>query len=124
MAEDMDDETGQVLHGMDSLPPVLKRYVREDNRWFQQQLREWEEQYCQTHQDEPQILLSFSPTNTEEPASESQHKDSYPTPKPEKEPKQPEVAETEAEAAQEPEQDSAGQIIFHVMFRMMTVGSC
>lgn len=33
---------------MDSLPPVLRRYVHEDNRWFQQELSEWEEQFCQT----------------------------------------------------------------------------
>lgn len=32
---------------MDSLPPVLRRYVHEDNRWFQQELSEWEEQFCQ-----------------------------------------------------------------------------
>uniref|UniRef100_A0A671W0J9 Ubiquitin carboxyl-terminal hydrolase n=1 Tax=Sparus aurata TaxID=8175 RepID=A0A671W0J9_SPAAU len=44
----LNDETGQVLHGMDSLPPVLRRYVHEDNRWFQQELSEWEEQFCQT----------------------------------------------------------------------------
>ncbi|XP_037323560.2 ubiquitin carboxyl-terminal hydrolase 28 isoform X2 [Pungitius pungitius] len=48
IAEDTDDETGQVLHGMDSLPSVLRRYVHEDNRWFQQELSEWEEQFCQT----------------------------------------------------------------------------
>lgn len=33
---------------MDSLPPVLRRYVHEDNRWFQQELSEWEEQFSQT----------------------------------------------------------------------------
>ncbi|KAL6098450.1 usp28 [Pungitius sinensis] len=48
ITEDTDDETGQVLHGMDSLPSVLRRYVHEDNRWFQQELSEWEEQFCQT----------------------------------------------------------------------------
>uniref|UniRef100_A0A3P8RQ23 Ubiquitin specific peptidase 28 n=1 Tax=Amphiprion percula TaxID=161767 RepID=A0A3P8RQ23_AMPPE len=48
ITEDTDDETGQVLHGMDSLPAVLRRYVQEDNRWFQQELSEWEEQFCQT----------------------------------------------------------------------------
>ncbi|XP_056140145.1 ubiquitin carboxyl-terminal hydrolase 28 [Lampris incognitus] len=47
IAEDTDDETGQVLHGMDSLPPILRRYVHDDNRWFQQEITEWEEQYCQ-----------------------------------------------------------------------------
>uniref|UniRef100_A0A665VEA3 Ubiquitin carboxyl-terminal hydrolase n=1 Tax=Echeneis naucrates TaxID=173247 RepID=A0A665VEA3_ECHNA len=48
ITEDTDDETGQVLHGMDSLPSILRRYVHEDNRWFQQELSEWEEQFCQT----------------------------------------------------------------------------
>ncbi|KAM4727355.1 ubiquitin carboxyl-terminal hydrolase 28 [Anableps anableps] len=48
ITEDTDDETGQVLHGMDSLPAALRRYVQEDNRWFQQELSEWEEQFCQT----------------------------------------------------------------------------
>ncbi|XP_051793293.1 ubiquitin carboxyl-terminal hydrolase 28 isoform X3 [Acanthochromis polyacanthus] len=48
ITEDTDDETGQVLHGMDLLPAVLRRYVQEDNRWFQQELSEWEEQFCQT----------------------------------------------------------------------------
>ncbi|XP_077402835.1 ubiquitin carboxyl-terminal hydrolase 28 isoform X2 [Vanacampus margaritifer] len=45
--EHTDDETGQVLHGMDSLPPVLRRYVHQDNHWFQQELSEWEEQLRQ-----------------------------------------------------------------------------
>ncbi|XP_062309508.1 ubiquitin carboxyl-terminal hydrolase 28 isoform X2 [Osmerus eperlanus] len=47
ISEDTDDETGQVLQGLDSLPPALRRYVREDNRCFQLELREWEEQCCQ-----------------------------------------------------------------------------
>uniref|UniRef100_A0A8C6MDT0 Ubiquitin carboxyl-terminal hydrolase n=1 Tax=Nothobranchius furzeri TaxID=105023 RepID=A0A8C6MDT0_NOTFU len=48
ITEDTDDETGQVLRSMDSLPPVLRRFVQEDNRWFQQELSEWEGQFCQT----------------------------------------------------------------------------
>ncbi|XP_061596355.1 ubiquitin carboxyl-terminal hydrolase 28 isoform X2 [Cololabis saira] len=48
ITEHTDDETGQVLRGMDALPPVLRRFVQEDNRWFQQELSEWEEQFCQT----------------------------------------------------------------------------
>ncbi|XP_038146296.1 ubiquitin carboxyl-terminal hydrolase 28 [Cyprinodon tularosa] len=48
ITEDTDDETGQVLHGMDSLPAALRRFVQEDNRWFQRELSEWEEQFCQT----------------------------------------------------------------------------
>uniref|UniRef100_A0A8C9YNU6 Ubiquitin carboxyl-terminal hydrolase n=1 Tax=Sander lucioperca TaxID=283035 RepID=A0A8C9YNU6_SANLU len=48
ISEATDNETGQVLNGMDSLPSILRRYVHEDNRWFQQELSEWEEQFCQT----------------------------------------------------------------------------
>uniref|UniRef100_A0A673YIE1 Ubiquitin carboxyl-terminal hydrolase n=1 Tax=Salmo trutta TaxID=8032 RepID=A0A673YIE1_SALTR len=47
-----DDETGQVMQAMDSLPPILRQYVREDNRWFQQELKEWEDQFCQQPQEE------------------------------------------------------------------------
>ncbi|XP_077448905.1 ubiquitin carboxyl-terminal hydrolase 28 [Stigmatopora argus] len=47
IAEHTDKETGQVLRGVDSLPPVLRRYVQQDNGWFQQELSEWEEQLCQ-----------------------------------------------------------------------------
>lgn len=59
--EDTDDETGQVLHGMDSLPPVLRRYVQEDNRWFQQELSEWEEQFCQTATPQEESTASAEP---------------------------------------------------------------
>uniref|UniRef100_A0A8C1SF42 Ubiquitin carboxyl-terminal hydrolase n=1 Tax=Cyprinus carpio TaxID=7962 RepID=A0A8C1SF42_CYPCA len=55
IAEDTDDETGQALKGMDSLPSILRSYVREDNRWLQQELREWEEQYCQAQREEPVV---------------------------------------------------------------------
>nr|XP_020454301.1 ubiquitin carboxyl-terminal hydrolase 28 isoform X3 [Monopterus albus] len=60
---DTDDETGQVLHGMDSLPPLLRRYVQEDNRWFQQELREWEEQFCQTATPQGESSASAEPTD-------------------------------------------------------------
>uniref|UniRef100_A0A4W5LXY6 Ubiquitin carboxyl-terminal hydrolase n=1 Tax=Hucho hucho TaxID=62062 RepID=A0A4W5LXY6_9TELE len=53
IAEDTDDETGQVMQAMDSLPPILRHYVCEDNRWFQQELKEWEDQFCQQPQEEP-----------------------------------------------------------------------
>ncbi|XP_028838352.1 ubiquitin carboxyl-terminal hydrolase 28 isoform X2 [Denticeps clupeoides] len=65
LISDTDDETGQVLQGMDSLPPILRRYVREDNRWFQQELREWEEQFCQRPPEEPQVSNTTSMAFTE-----------------------------------------------------------
>uniref|UniRef100_A0A8C6UGZ3 Ubiquitin carboxyl-terminal hydrolase n=1 Tax=Neogobius melanostomus TaxID=47308 RepID=A0A8C6UGZ3_9GOBI len=46
----IDDKMPQLItaargHGLAA--PVLRRYVHEDNRWFQQELSEWEEQFCQ-----------------------------------------------------------------------------
>uniref|UniRef100_A0AAY4E3Q5 ubiquitinyl hydrolase 1 n=1 Tax=Denticeps clupeoides TaxID=299321 RepID=A0AAY4E3Q5_9TELE len=72
ISEDTDDETGQVLQGMDSLPPILRRYVREDNRWFQQELREWEEQFCQRPPEEPQVLEDEVKLEDEAKANEAQ----------------------------------------------------
>lgn len=59
--DDTDDETGQVLHGLDSLPSVLRRYVSEDNCWFQQELSEWEEQICQTASPQGESTSSAEP---------------------------------------------------------------
>ncbi|XP_041098220.1 ubiquitin carboxyl-terminal hydrolase 28 isoform X5 [Polyodon spathula] len=79
IAEDMDMETGQVLEGMDSLPPILRRYVQEDNRWFQQEVEEWEEeQFRKVAQKEPSVAIteteevSFT-TVAEEPAPSQQN---------------------------------------------------
>lgn len=59
--DDTDDETGQVLHGLDSLPSVLRRYVSEDNRCFQQELSEWEEQIGQTASPQGESTPSAEP---------------------------------------------------------------
>lgn len=48
---------------MDSLPSVLRRYVHEDNRWFQQELSEWEEQYCQTATPQGESTVTAEPTD-------------------------------------------------------------
>ncbi|KAF1378226.1 hypothetical protein PFLUV_G00188330 [Perca fluviatilis] len=63
ISEATDDETGQVLNGMDSLPSILRRYVHEDNRWFQQELSEWEEQFCQTAAPQGESTSSAEPPN-------------------------------------------------------------
>ncbi|XP_028451128.1 ubiquitin carboxyl-terminal hydrolase 28 isoform X2 [Perca flavescens] len=63
ISEATDDETGQVLNGMDSLPSILRRYVHEDNRWFQQELSEWEEQFCQTAAPQGESTASAEPPN-------------------------------------------------------------
>lgn len=91
-----------MLRGLDSLPPVLRRYVHEDNRWFQQELSEWEEQICQTAAPQgestaPAESLNHGPNNTHqtqiEPAPQSgpsaeepdQRASSEPQPQPEPE---------------------------------------
>uniref|UniRef100_A0A8C7WB09 Ubiquitin carboxyl-terminal hydrolase n=1 Tax=Oncorhynchus mykiss TaxID=8022 RepID=A0A8C7WB09_ONCMY len=96
IAEDTDDETGQVMQGMDSLPPILGRYVREDNHWFQQELREWEEQLYQPPQEEPAAPTAAS-TSTRVP---SKKKDEAAEPVPQPGPAQ----EPTGEQGQEPEQ--------------------
>uniref|UniRef100_A0A8C7TLI1 Ubiquitin carboxyl-terminal hydrolase n=1 Tax=Oncorhynchus mykiss TaxID=8022 RepID=A0A8C7TLI1_ONCMY len=95
IAEDTDDETGQVMQGMDSLPPILGRYVREDNHWFQQELREWEEQLYQPPQEEPAAPTAAS-TSTRVP---SKKKDEAAEPVPQPGPAQ----EPTGEQGQEPE---------------------
>ncbi|XP_066564541.1 ubiquitin carboxyl-terminal hydrolase 28 isoform X2 [Amia ocellicauda] len=67
IAEDSDMETGQVLRGMDSLPTILRHYVREDNHWFQQELEEWEEQFRKVPQKESPVPVA---TDTQESSSE------------------------------------------------------
>ncbi|XP_072302845.1 ubiquitin carboxyl-terminal hydrolase 25 isoform X2 [Eucyclogobius newberryi] len=39
--EEFDKETGQVLSGLDKLPPDLKLYVKEDNELFDKEIMEW-----------------------------------------------------------------------------------
>uniref|UniRef100_A0A672SA09 Ubiquitin carboxyl-terminal hydrolase n=1 Tax=Sinocyclocheilus grahami TaxID=75366 RepID=A0A672SA09_SINGR len=94
IAEDTDNETGQVLKGMDSLPSILRRYVREDNRWFQQELREWEEQFSQAQREEVQVQTHTEKAAPEEPQN------------PEQEPNPEPVQEQTNEASQEPPTDS------------------
>uniref|UniRef100_A0A8C5G7B7 Ubiquitin carboxyl-terminal hydrolase 25 n=1 Tax=Gouania willdenowi TaxID=441366 RepID=A0A8C5G7B7_GOUWI len=40
--EEFDKETGQILSGMDKLPPDLKQYVKEDNEMFDKEIEEWD----------------------------------------------------------------------------------
>uniref|UniRef100_A0A4W5QKH6 Ubiquitin specific peptidase 28 n=1 Tax=Hucho hucho TaxID=62062 RepID=A0A4W5QKH6_9TELE len=101
IAEDTDDETGQVMQGMDSLPPILGRYVREDNRWFQQELREWEEQFYQPPQQEPAAPTAASTSTpvTPDPSTEFTTETDSETG----------VREAEAEAAAAPDTQADGE---------------
>ncbi|XP_077360343.1 ubiquitin carboxyl-terminal hydrolase 25 isoform X4 [Festucalex cinctus] len=52
IAEDFDKETGQILSGMDKLPPDLKQYVKEDNELFDKEIEEWNTlQACKAQQE-------------------------------------------------------------------------
>ncbi|XP_026860252.2 ubiquitin carboxyl-terminal hydrolase 28 [Electrophorus electricus] len=112
IAEDTDDETGQVLQGMDSLPSILRRYVREDNHWFQQELKEWEEQFCQVPPEGASVPTAHASISGEEPTSKPQHLKAEaplkaePTPEPDQEHAQVAIEEPVLEPAQKPAQDS------------------
>uniref|UniRef100_A0A8C9YRU2 Ubiquitin carboxyl-terminal hydrolase n=1 Tax=Sander lucioperca TaxID=283035 RepID=A0A8C9YRU2_SANLU len=93
-----DNETGQVLNGMDSLPSILRRYVHEDNRWFQQELSEWEEQFCQTAAPQGESTPSAEPPN---PIPDNIH----PTPVEPAPQSGPSTEELEQGASSEPQPD-------------------
>uniref|UniRef100_A0A8C1R728 Ubiquitin carboxyl-terminal hydrolase n=1 Tax=Cyprinus carpio TaxID=7962 RepID=A0A8C1R728_CYPCA len=108
IAEDTDDETGQALKGMDSLPSILRSYVREDNRWLQQELREWEEQFCQAQREEAQVQ-----THTEKPVPEEpQNPEQEPTPEPVQGQTNEVSQEPPIDSTPVPAQDSEGQNLF------------
>ncbi|XP_030060077.1 ubiquitin carboxyl-terminal hydrolase 25 isoform X2 [Microcaecilia unicolor] len=54
--EEFDKETGQVLNGMDDLPPDLKNYVKEDNRRFEKELEEWDADQARKAQQEKMMI--------------------------------------------------------------------
>lgn len=104
LPDDTDDETGQVLRGMDSLPPVLRRYVHEDNRWFQQELSEWEEQFCQTAAPQGESTTSKEPPNPEPDNTQQTVVEPAPQSGPStEEPDQRSSSEVELGAEKEPE---------------------
>ncbi|KAG8539747.1 hypothetical protein GDO81_020421 [Engystomops pustulosus] len=54
--EEYDKETGQVLAGMDTLPPDLKEFVKEDNRRFEKELEEWDKEQLRKAEQEKMLL--------------------------------------------------------------------
>uniref|UniRef100_A0A8C9YQI1 ubiquitinyl hydrolase 1 n=1 Tax=Sander lucioperca TaxID=283035 RepID=A0A8C9YQI1_SANLU len=70
--EEFDKETGQVLSGMDKLPPDLKQYVKEDNELFGKEIEEWDALQARKAQQEKlptasQTLLLSSVTPQQDP---------------------------------------------------------
>ncbi|KAG7483679.1 hypothetical protein MATL_G00040830 [Megalops atlanticus] len=73
--EEFDKETGQMLSGLDKLPPDLKEYVKEDNQLFEKELEEWDAMQARKAQQEKlaaaAATLSSQPMSTEPSPLES-----------------------------------------------------
>lgn len=57
-AEEFDKETGQILSGMDKLPPDLKQFVKEDNELFDKEIEEWDALQARKAQQEKLALAT------------------------------------------------------------------
>ncbi|XP_037125097.1 ubiquitin carboxyl-terminal hydrolase 25 isoform X3 [Syngnathus acus] len=58
LIEDFDKETGQILSGMDKLPPDLKQYVKGDNELFDKEIVEWNALQARKAQQEKLALVA------------------------------------------------------------------
>ncbi|XP_068186740.1 ubiquitin carboxyl-terminal hydrolase 25 isoform X1 [Antennarius striatus] len=56
--EEFDKETGQILSGMDKLPPDLKQFVKEDNELFDKEIEEWDTLQARKAQQEKLALVA------------------------------------------------------------------
>ncbi|MEQ2208368.1 Ubiquitin carboxyl-terminal hydrolase 25 [Xenoophorus captivus] len=74
--EEFDKETGQILSGMDKLPPDLKHYVKEDNDQFDKEIEEWDAMQARKAQQEKLALaaaaVSAAPSSTSTSSSSPQ----------------------------------------------------
>ncbi|MEQ2274591.1 Ubiquitin carboxyl-terminal hydrolase 25, partial [Xenotaenia resolanae] len=74
--EEFDKETGQILSGMDKLPPDLKHYVKEDNEQFDKEIEEWDAMQARKAQQEKLALaaaaVSAAPSSTSTSSSSPQ----------------------------------------------------
>lgn len=77
-AEEFDKETGQILSGMDKLPPDLKQYVKEDNELFDKEIEEWDTLQARKAQQE-KLALATAAANAS-PASSTSTSSSSPQP--------------------------------------------
>lgn len=77
-AEEFDKETGQILSGMDKLPPDLKQYVKEDNELFDKEIEEWDTLQARKAQQE-MLALATAAANAS-PASSTSTSSSSPQP--------------------------------------------
>ncbi|XP_075710617.1 ubiquitin carboxyl-terminal hydrolase 25 isoform X3 [Rhinoderma darwinii] len=69
--EEYDKETGQVVAGMDTLPPDLKEFVKGDNRRFEKELEEWDKEQLRKAEQEKMLIAqkTLKPTPSSVPVS-------------------------------------------------------
>ncbi|XP_073685179.1 ubiquitin carboxyl-terminal hydrolase 25 isoform X3 [Garra rufa] len=60
IAEEFDKETGQMLSGLDKLPPDLKEFVEADNKLFEREMEEWDALQARKLQQEKLALAAAS----------------------------------------------------------------
>uniref|UniRef100_A0A673Z4L1 Ubiquitin carboxyl-terminal hydrolase 25 n=1 Tax=Salmo trutta TaxID=8032 RepID=A0A673Z4L1_SALTR len=65
--EEFDKETGQMLSGLDKLPPDLKAYVKEDNGLFDKEMEEWNTLQARKAQQEKLALGAVYKVRTSQP---------------------------------------------------------
>uniref|UniRef100_A0A8C4EAN5 Ubiquitin carboxyl-terminal hydrolase 25 n=1 Tax=Dicentrarchus labrax TaxID=13489 RepID=A0A8C4EAN5_DICLA len=65
--EEFDKETGQILSGMDKLPPDLKHFVREDNELFDKEIEEWDALQARKAQQEKLALATAAAAASADP---------------------------------------------------------
>ncbi|XP_048036864.1 ubiquitin carboxyl-terminal hydrolase 25 isoform X1 [Megalobrama amblycephala] len=67
--EEFDKETGQMLSGLDKLPPDLKEYVEADNKLFQKEMEEWDTLQARKLQQEKLALAAAAASVAAQPMS-------------------------------------------------------
>uniref|UniRef100_A0AAQ5X4B4 Ubiquitin carboxyl-terminal hydrolase 25 n=1 Tax=Amphiprion ocellaris TaxID=80972 RepID=A0AAQ5X4B4_AMPOC len=75
--EEFDKETGQILSGMDKLPPDLKHYVKEDNEQFDKEIEEWDTLQARKAQQEKLALATAAAAAAASAASIPQQDPEY-----------------------------------------------
>ncbi|XP_063341257.1 ubiquitin carboxyl-terminal hydrolase 25 isoform X2 [Pelmatolapia mariae] len=78
--EEFDKETGQILSGMDKLPPDLKQYVKEDNEQFDKEIEEWDIMQARKAQQEKLALATAAAAAAASAASSTSTSSSSPQP--------------------------------------------
>ncbi|XP_042287003.1 ubiquitin carboxyl-terminal hydrolase 25 isoform X1 [Thunnus maccoyii] len=78
--EEFDKETGQVLSGMDKLPPDLKQFVKEDNELFDKEIEEWDALQARKAQQEKLALAAAAAAAAASAASSTSTSSSSPQP--------------------------------------------